>query len=167
MANSVSGLFLLFVYDSLRGCWHIEDSSHALSFAAWRGGLYMLNDLGEIWLVSGCRAVGLSFADEGLVPWSVEFADWYDKSPNKKGIGKVQLRVELDPGASVEIFVQYDSDGSWRKIRWVMASSVKKSYYLPVIPRRTDHYRLKLSGSGGCRVFSLARDRYLGSELRV
>jgi len=168
MVGTVSGQRLLYVYDSLRGFWHIEDDSPAVSFVRWRGGLYMLNSVGLVWLVSGNRTGdNVNGYGEELVPWSVEFADWYDKSPNKKGVGKVQLRVELDPGASVEIFVQYDSDGVWRKIRWVMASTVKKSYYLPIIPRRTDHYRLKLTGYGGCRVFSLARDRYIGSELRV
>jgi hypothetical protein len=162
-----NGGFLLYVFDSLRGSWHIEDESHAVSFARWRGGLYMLNSRGEVWLVSGHRAEGVSYSDEAAVPWSAEFVDWYDKSPDKKGVGMVQIRVELDPGASVEIFVQFDSDGVWRKIRWAAASTAKKSFCLPIIPRRTDHYRLRLSGVGGCRVFSLARDRYSGSEQRV
>lgn len=44
-------------------------------------------------------------------------------------------------------------------------STRKRTYLLPIIPRRCDHYRLRLSGTGGCRVFSLTRQFYRGSEL--
>lgn len=47
-----------------------------------------------------------------------------------------------------------------------LTADAKRSYYLPIIPRRSDHYRLKLTGTGGCRIYSLVRETYSGSELK-
>jgi hypothetical protein len=47
-----------------------------------------------------------------------------------------------------------------------MNAGTKRSYYLPIVPRRGDHYRIKIEGTGGCRVYSLAREYYIGSELQ-
>ena len=47
-----------------------------------------------------------------------------------------------------------------------MQEGEKRSYYLPIIPRRGDHYRMKIVGKGGCRIYSLVREYYSGSELK-
>ena len=39
----------------------------------------------------------------------------------------------------------------------------KRSYYLPIIPRRCDHFRIRMSGQGECRLYSLVREVYTGS----
>lgn len=58
----------------------------------------------------------------------------------------------------------YDSDGIWRE-----AGTVRRkghgTFTVPVIPRRCDHMRLKLSGKGVVRVFSIAKILELGSDL--
>jgi hypothetical protein len=159
------GGWLLHVYDTQRGLWHTEDGTHATHFANWGGNLYFLNDRGELWITGNIQDPPES-APEGAVPWSAEFADFTEKSPNKKGIAKLQLRLELDPGARVEVHMQFDSDGVWRKVNGALGEGAKRSYYLPIIPRRADHYRLRLSGTGGCRVYSLVREYYTGSELK-
>ena len=41
----------------------------------------------------------------------------------------------------------------------------KRSFYLPIVPRRCDHFRIRMTGSGGCRLYSLVREVYTGSEL--
>ena len=85
-------------------------------------------------------------------------------SPEKKGIGKLLLRLELDEDASVQIDMQFDSDGVWRTVK-TLQTEVKRSYYLPIIPRRCDHFRIRMTGNGGCRLYSLVREVYNGSEL--
>ena len=42
----------------------------------------------------------------------------------------------------------------------------KRSNTLAIIPQRADHYRIRLEGTGGCRVYGIARDFYQGSELK-
>jgi hypothetical protein len=149
--------YRLYVYDSQRHVWHTEDETRATHFAKWGGDLYFVNDKGEIWNVNGNPSLP---AD--AVGWSAEFADFAERSPNKKGIAKILMRLELDEGASMEIFMRFDSEGEWQKVA-ALEANAKRSYYLPIVPRRADHYRMKLEGVGGCRVYSMVREYYSGS----
>ena len=126
----------------------------------------MLTDQGEIWMVGNIQNPPENVAPEGDVAWMAEFGDFTDDDPNKKGVSKLQMRLELDEGAEVEVYLQFDSDGTWMKVNGALGEVSKRSYYLPIIPRRGDHYRLKLVGTGGCRVYSLVREYYSGSELK-
>ena len=102
--------------------------------------------------------------EEETVAWSAEFGDFTENDPNKKGVSKLQLRMELEAGAEVTISIQFDSSGEWETVKKLTAAK-KQSYYLPIIPRRSDHYRLRIEGKGDYRLYSLAREDYSGSEL--
>lgn len=163
----------LFVYDTRRGLWHREDSREAVGFA-WDGELYFLDAGGGLWMDGRARNVPEGYRREDPVGWRAEWADFYEYSgsssnsaaiPQEKGIGKLLIRLELDEEARAEIRIQFDSDGIWRAVRSLDAHA-KRSWYLPIVPRRCDHFRLRLEGRGGCRVYSLTREVYAGSELR-
>ncbi len=163
--QSADGSWGLYVYDTQRGVWHKEDETHVTHFARFDGNLYFLNDAGEVWVIDS----GLELpegTDEESVSWMAEFTDFTDGDPNKKGVGKVQLRLELDAGADAQVWIQFDSDGVWRKVGIQMGQNVKRSYYLPITPQRCDHYRVRITGQGGCRIHSLVREFYSGSELK-
>ena len=68
----------------------------------------------------------------------------------------MQLRLEAEAGASITAAVQYDSDGQWHTLAAVTAGA-KRSVTLPVLPRRCDHFRLRLTGTGAWRLLSLTR----------
>lgn len=154
----------LYVFDTQEGLWHKEDETQAIGFAKWDGNLYCLNVDGEIWIMGNIQNVPEGVTEENPVEWEAEFADFTEKDPNKKGVSKVQIRLELDEGATVQVWIQFDSDGNWQKVSSALGEGMKRSYYLPIIPRRGDHYRLKLTGVGGCRIYSMAREYYTGSE---
>lgn len=86
----------------------------------------------------------------------LETGDFVSGSPDCKRLLRVQLRLEADAGASVTAAVQYDSDGVWHTLATV-AAGAKRSVTLPVLPRRCDHFRLRLTGTGAWRLLSLAR----------
>ena len=157
----------LYVYDTQKGMWHKEDETRATHFARMDGMLYCLNAEGEILLLGNVTDPPEGAVREENMTWIAEFADFSDMDPNKKGLSKLQLRLRLDPGASASVYIQFDSDGIWNQVGRVMDEGTKRSYYLPIIPRRTDHYRLKIEGVGGCTVHSLVRESYSGSELRA
>ena len=165
-AQDEENVWGLYVYDTQRGLWHQEDESHITHFTKWAGNLYMLNDQGELWITGNAQDPPEGVATEADIEWMAEFADFTEEDPNKKGVSKIQIRLELDEGATVEVWLMFDSDGVWRRVSSAVDEGVKRSYYLPIIPRRADHYRLKLTGTGGCRVYSLVREYYSGSELR-
>jgi hypothetical protein len=60
----------------------------------------------------------------------------------------------------------YDSDGVWHDAGTVAGAAVKKSYDLPLILRRCDHYRLKLTGTGESVIYSLTEVKYGASNLQ-
>lgn len=161
-----NGQWGLFVYDTQTGLWHQEDEIHVTHFARWEGNLYMLNAEGEIWIGGNVRYLPEGAVEELSVAWCAEFTDFTEEDPNKKGISKIQIRLELEYGASAEVWLMYDSDGVWHRAGNAMGENTKRSYYLPVIPRRADHYRLKITGTGGCKIHSIVRETYSGSELR-
>ncbi|MGM9601781.1 MAG: hypothetical protein ACI3W5_09435 [Faecousia sp.] len=154
------GVWEMYVFDTRFDLWHKEDSTHALAFAKQDGQLYYLESTGHIWEVDALDP------NEGCLEWFAEFGDFYDGDPNKKGVSKLQIRVELGDGASMTAELQFDSDGVWRPAGSITGDGAKRSYYLPIVPRRCDHYRLRLSGAGECRIYSIVRERYSGSELK-
>jgi hypothetical protein len=152
----------LFVYDTGNGLWHREDSTQVLDFA-FTDDLYYLAADGKIWITGNILSPPESEEEEDF-NWYAEFGDFTGKSPNKKSVNKLQLRLELDTGASVTVYIKYDSGTTWETVSTITAAN-KRSVYLPIKPRRSDHYRLKLSGTGGCKIYSLAKEITVGSEL--
>ena len=160
------GAYLLYVYDTQRGAWHIEDATQSTHFARCAGNLYLLDEGGNIWITGNIQNPPEEATMEDAFDWMAEFADWCEDSPNKKGVSKLLLRLEVDEGAEVQLFIMFDSTGEWIAVNGTLEGGVKRSYTLPIVPRRGDHYRIKLEGHGGCRVYSLAREYYDGSSLK-
>lgn len=158
------GTWSLFVYDTQRSMWHREDNTQAVGWA-WDSELYCLNAAGVLWINGNARSVPEGATQEAAVQSVCEFGDFVDADPNKKGTVKFQVRIELDEGATVSFAIQFDSDGVWRPVD-TLTANVKRSYILPIIPRRSDHYRIKITGTGNWRLYSLTRNEYIGSELK-
>ena len=74
----------------------------------------------------------------------------------------------MEQGGKVEISVNYDSEKNedgriWNTVKEI-APQGKKTYVLPVIPRRADHFRFRISGRGFV-LYSLSHEYYDGSAL--
>ena len=151
----------LFAFDTRIGQWYREDGVRALEFG-WGGELYLLASDGGLWLAGDPRSIPEGAVQETLQS-AAEFGDFIEGSPGKKGLSKLLLRAELEAGASLRVLVRYDG-GPWRQAGQLQAEK-KRSFLLPLIPRRCDHYRIRLEGTGGWRLFSLTREFYLGTEL--
>ena len=161
--EDAAGKHQLFVYDTRNGLWHREDEIRVMGFG-WNDGLYCLSGDGTVWLLTATGSTPDGAVPEfGPFAWA-EFGDFVEGDPNRKGVSKLQLRIELDDGAMVDILAQFDSDGVWRKVKTLTAFK-KRSYYLPIVPRRCDHFRIKIYGQGGWKLHSMVRENYSGSEL--
>lgn len=157
----------LFVYDTRYGIWCREDALQVMDFG-WNTELYFLDATGKLWMNGNARTA--SGTPETAVQSFVEFADLTEdvgNSPkygaNKKGIAKIQIRMELDEDTTVTVQMEFD-DGTWENVK-TLTTEKKRSYYLPIIPRRTDHFRIKFVGTGNWKLYSLVREVYSGSEL--
>lgn len=156
LRNSGESTGTLYCYDPRTGQWYKEDAVAARWFARREGVLYFLAESGELW------SIGTAGSDN--VEWMAETGDFTDNGPDKAWTVRLQIRLELDEESRVTVAVQFDSDGVWRPVR-ELASPRKRSFLLPILPRRCDHYRIRLSGEGGCRVFGLTREYCKGSAL--
>lgn len=161
--EDVSGKWHIFVYDTLRGLWYREDGREIVNFG-WNGELYFLDKDGTLWLGGNARVVPEGAEAEEAVESLAEFGDFVEGNPNKKGVSKLQVRVELMENASVTIEMQFDRDGCWREVQTLTATR-KRSYYLPIIPRRTDNFKIRIRGIGDWKLYSLVRESYSGSEM--
>lgn len=154
----------LYVYDVQRGVWHIEDEMETVGFCRVDGDLYCLGADGTLQILGAAKNTPEDATQEDAVEWMAEFSDFTHGDPNQKGVSKLQLRLRLEEGGLVRVLIQFDSDGVWRLVRTVEGQGNKRSYYLPIIPRRCDHYRIRLEGVGRASVYSMVRESYSGSE---
>lgn len=144
----------LFCLDTESGLLHKEDNLAAAGFCRFGGVLYALQEAGQAVVVN---------ADSGDCPDSmVEFGDFMEGTMDRKGVSRLQMRVVLDTGAKMEIFIQYDSNGEWRKIKTLTATR-KQSFSFPVKLRRCDHYRIRIEAEGYWELHGMAKEFYVGS----
>lgn len=165
------GEWHLFVYDVWRGMWHEEDNTEVINFAYLDGNLYYLDSEGNVMVTGNLKFHPEDSEEEENFDWWAEFTDFVDDSPNKKGINKFQIRMELDEDEadppSVTVKLMCDSDGTWIIPEGgTIENPEKRSYILPIIPRRADHYKLRIEGHGGCRIYSIAKEYYQGSDFK-
>ena len=165
--EDVSGSHVLMVYDSSKGLWHKEDGVKVSYFAALGNDLYFISDADSaLYCMSGdlTNYADTNAASEGRVAWCCETGDIGRNNPNSKYISKLQIRMEVDSGASVRIDIKCDGVGEWQeKARFSVTN--KRSFSVPIIPRRCDTMRLRISGIGGCRIYSISKIVEKGSEL--
>lgn len=161
----------LFVYDIRRNLWHREDGMR-MNYCAEAGEeLYAA----AVPVDGTQKLCTLNYhperhpSDSALllekdIPFWAESGDIGLDSPDRKYIAQIQLRCSLGTGASLCLDVQYDSSGDWQRVADLVVSS-KRSFTLPVTLRRCDHFRLRMSGRGECRIFSLTKTIEQGGML--
>lgn len=87
------------------------------------------------------------------------------RQANRKRIHRVQLRITLESQASVAVAICYDNEDEWTTVKSLSGDGKRRSYYLPVLPRRCDRFRLRFTGSGDWALESLALEYKSGSAI--
>lgn len=153
------GEWSLFVYDSKRGFWLREDALQVKDFAQLGNELYAISGENELLALQG--TVG---EKESYVRWQAETGLMYYQYPDRKYVQRYNLRLYMEEGAEVDVYIMYDSSGEWiRQGRIRMKGT--RTVTLPIRPRRCDHLRMKLIGKGEVRLYSIARILTIGSDV--
>ncbi|MBP3413146.1 MAG: hypothetical protein J6K89_07785 [Oscillospiraceae bacterium] len=154
--------YAVFRYDTERQLWSKEESHGFLRSLSFDGGLlYGLYDGGEIEVFNGAESGNRKKREEPFSSY-VEFGDFTDGQTNQKGLSRLNIRLAVERDSWVELWIRYDSEGEWRRLRR-MEHCGKSVTTIPVIPRRCDHYRIRFEGYGAWKLFSIARERSIGS----
>jgi len=82
----------------------------------------------------------------------------------KKYISRFILRLEMEQGAEMRVYVRYDSGEDWL-LQGEISRRGRGSVLIPVRPRRCDHMELKLEGRGEVRLLSLCRVLERGGDI--
>lgn len=152
----------LFVYDTEKGMWMREDGLRVMWFVR-AVDLYYMDWSGGMGILGRAAEPPETAEEESDVEWFAEFGDIAEESPDKKRINKLQLRLEPEDGTVVTVKMLFDSADAWETVGSV-AGGRKRSVTLPIIPRRLDHFRLRIEGKGACRISSITRQYAAGTE---
>ena len=148
----------LFVYDTQKGLWMREDNLHAVSFAKVDDELWCIDAGNRLLALNGTTGTAEAFT------WSMETGILYYEYPDRKYLSRYDIRLNMDAGATAGIWVEYDSSGEW-----IASGNIQRSgtgtVVIPIRPRRCDHMRMKLSGTGAVKIFSIARTLEVGSDV--
>ena len=150
----------LFTYDARRGLWYREDDFHAQGFAAAGGELYALEaGTGKLWALLGSRG-----EQEETLPWMAETGLLHYETADRKYLSRFNLSLQMEPGASLTIYLRYDSSGDWIESGTVRLAGTGTAT-VPIRPRRCDHLQMRLVGRGEAKVFALTKVLEIGSDV--
>ena len=150
----------LFVYDTLRGQWHREDSFHSGGFASYAGELYAID-------ATQNRIITMLGSGEPLeqrVNWMAQTGELGITGAEMKYISRITLRLQLEQEAKLEVYAQYDQSDEWQLLASICHCSLR-SFSIPIRPRRSDFLRLRFVGQGNVRLYAMTKTIEKGSEI--
>ena len=162
----------LYCYDVRRMIWNTESTTVSESGATQYVAAITANEVGGLSAAFSDGTVWDLFGfgtrlKEDPVEWSCESGLIGYFVTEHQYISRFVLRVLLAKGAKMSVWVEYDSDGKWVHAGSLAGTSGKTaSYVLPVRPRRCDHFRLRLSGTGETALYSFAKTFAKGSDVK-
>ena len=155
-----SNAYHLFSYDTVKGIWHKEDNESVKQFATLRDELYYITNDNKLKTIKG--SAGTLESD---IEWMVETGMIGYDYPDQKYLSRFVLRMSLGAQATFKLYIQYDSDGEWILKADEVGTGVTQSFQFPIVPARCDHMRIKMLGTGECKIFSFAKYLEVGSEI--
>jgi hypothetical protein len=155
----------LFVFDTKNGIWCKEDNTEVLFFCTHKDDLYYIDNAYKT-----MRSIGGTLlydvpekAMEGNFRWFAESGNVGYTSPDNKYMARINLRITLEFGTNVDFYIQYDSSGEWEH-KFNMHGKGTRTFTVPIIPKRCDHFKYKLTGKGACKIHSITKTLEEGSD---
>lgn len=166
----------LFVYDPKAGLWHRQDDTRFLCCAAVGDDLYYAERASEtekyaIKTMGGSlgyapyAAATAGAVSETAVKWYAETGDIEASTPECLTLAQIRLRMMAERGSLVTVSLRYDDEPYWQEA-WTGAPKSRQIITLPLIPRRCGKLRMRIEGTGDCRVYAMILITEEGSELR-
>ena len=107
---------------------------------------------------------GSGTKDSEPIAWMAESGILGTDAPDRKYISHLTVRLQLTQGAKVTFAIEYDSSGEFETVG-TMTGDRLRSFAVPLRTRRCDHLRLRITGMGDAKVFSIAETIEIGSDL--
>ena len=166
--EDANGNWRLFVYDTKHNNWWKEDSVQALGFGAAEDDLFYIDEDNNT-LVSIKGSVG---TEESDFDWAAEFDmfgttytgrfDDPKRVRNAKYLSMFKIRMFLAPGAYIRLWIKYDDN--LYEFMGERYGHDMRTFVLPVIPKRCDHVRMKITGRGDAKIYDISRILEVGGD---
>lgn len=153
-----TGKHHLFIYDTEKDLWHKEDHIPVECFCSCGGEMYAIAN-GKI-----VTMLGSGTKDTEPVEWMVQTGQIGISTPDTKYISRLTVRMSMDVGSEMRIYVQYDFCDDWELV-FAMHGTSLRSFSLPIRPKRCDHMTLRIEGKGQAKIYSITKTIEQGSEL--
>lgn len=160
------GISHMFAYDVKNGIWSREDNTEVLYFCRHGDDLFYI-DLNDRYMKSVNGSLPYDVEEkkmEGDFDWFVESGTIGYAMADNKYISRINVRISLEFGTNVDFYIQYDSNDEWEH-KFNMSGKGTRTFTVPVIPKRCDHFKYKLVGKGGCKVHSITKTLEQGSDI--
>ena len=161
--KNASNTWELFTLDTAKRIWHKEDTLEVKDFCTVKDELYAATPVTvagtpptlvtKIYSMLG--SVGT--AEASAVSWVLESGVMGYELPSQKYVGRMNIRLKLASGSTFTAYIQYDSSGTWVSLGTTTGGVIVTTVNYPIIPRRCDHFQIKLAGAGDMRVYSIAK----------
>ena len=147
----------LLVYDTERGLWHEEDVC-SCDMASTGGQLYLW-DGQALWAADPSRESDWQSTEgvEQQVSFELVTGDIGQDGTEQRYLSRLTLRLDAACASTVEVALSYDG-GPWETVASLTAREARRSYDLPLVPRRHSTLRLRLRGKGQITLRSLAKN---------
>jgi len=164
--KDTTGKYSLFVFDTKKGLWSREDNTEVMFFCRHGEDLYYIDAADKkLKSVYGTLLYHDGYEEsEKRIRWEVESGNLGFSSPDNKYVSRINIRLSMEIGTIVDFYIQYDSSGDWEHV-FNMTGKATKSFTIPVMPRRCDHFKYRLEGIGDCKVFSITKTVEEGSDI--
>lgn len=139
----------LLVYDTIRGLWCGESGLDVLQFTRRDGELYALEKNGCLTCLTGGEG-----EPEGKVTWSCQTGELGLDKGDAKVVTGVKARLEPLAGTEVNIYIRYNGTGPWIHSSNLRARG-NRLRSITLMPRRCDHFALRIEGRGHCRIYGI------------
>ena len=161
----------LFTYDTEQKVWYREDDFHALGFGRVNDELYAIDEDNNT-LVAMTGSMGTLEED---FPWAAEFgisgmkytptSNGYSRedTAGKRYISRFDIRAYMEEDTQAQLKIMYDSSGEWESVGQFSGSRMGTKL-IPVLPKRCDHLRVRIEGTGEIRIYSIARLLEVGAD---
>lgn len=157
--SDANEMWHMFVYDTLKGMWHREDDTQAVTFCTHKGDLYYIDYADK--QIKTVRGTGV---EEALpIKWSAVTGIIGTDSPDKKYISRMDVRMSLQAGSRVSFYAEYDSSGDWEYL-FTMDGISLQTFAVPIRPKRCDHMRIRIVGYGEAKIYSICKNVERGSD---
>ena len=159
--EDIEGEKYIFTYDTRLGLWQRELApTEKISFMCEHDNRLLIAAGGEI--LSHSSREGDSATE--IPRYMLESGEIGFETPDRRFLCRLDMRVRLEFGAALNVWIQYDSDGRWHSVAQIFGTHVTpRIETLNVLPRRCEHFKYRVTGRGDFRLYSVTK-MYEASE---